>query len=192
MPPRGSQDAHRPWTKGADALEEALARREERLLSKALTFSVGGAVHCVRTSGPGIAMRGAKIMLLHLPDGSIRLRYKDRDLQYTHVKSSPRPSPAEDEKTIDARIDAVLAARRDDNPTAEPTRARITGGLATAPLTARVARPFPPLNQSAKGDIPIVRNQGTFLLCVDRGSKTGQGSKSRLTKARRSAWNSSC
>jgi len=38
VPPRDSQDAHRPWTKGADALEEALARREERVLSKALTF----------------------------------------------------------------------------------------------------------------------------------------------------------
>ena len=76
-------------------------------------------------------MRGAKITLLHLPDGSMRLRYKDRDLQYTQVKSSPRPSPAEDEKTIDARLDAVLAARRDDSPTAEPARAWITGGLAT-------------------------------------------------------------
>jgi hypothetical protein len=37
-PPRDSQDAHRPWTKDADALEEASARREERVLSKALTF----------------------------------------------------------------------------------------------------------------------------------------------------------
>jgi transposase len=167
VPPRDSQDAHRPWTKGADALEEALARREERVLSKALTFSVGGAVHCVKTSGPGIAMRGAKITLLHLPDGSMRLRYKDRDLQYTQVKSSPRPSPAEDEKTIDARLDAVLAARRDDSPTAEPARAWITGGLATAPLRARVARPLPTPTQPERrrghsycaqsGDISIVR-----------------------------------
>jgi hypothetical protein len=125
--PRDSQDAHRPWTKSADALEEAVARREGRVLSKALTFSVGGAVHCVKTSGPGIAIRGAKIMLLQLPDGSMRLRYKDHDLQYTKVKSSPRPSPAEDEKTIDARLDAVLAARRDASPTAEPARAWITG-----------------------------------------------------------------
>ena len=168
VPPRDSQDAHRPWTKGADALEEALARREERVLSKALTFSVGGVVHCVKTSGPGIAMRGAKIMLLHLPDGSMRLRYKDRDLQYTQVKSSPRPSPAEDEKTIDARLDAVLAARRDDSPTAaEPTRAWVTGGLATAPLRARVARPLPTPTQpeprrghsycAQSGDISILR-----------------------------------
>ena len=31
VPPRDSQNAHRPWTKDADALEEALARREERV-----------------------------------------------------------------------------------------------------------------------------------------------------------------
>jgi hypothetical protein len=36
-------------------------------------------------------MRGAKIMLPHLADGSMQLRYKDRDLQYRQV-SSPRPS----------------------------------------------------------------------------------------------------
>lgn len=167
LPPRDSQDAHRPWTKGADALEEALARREERVLSKALTFSVGGAVHCVKTSGPGIAMRGARITLLRLPDGSMRLRCKDRDLQCTQVKSSPRPSPAEDEKTIDARLDAIPAAPRDDGPTAEPARAWITGGLATAPLRARVAPPLPTPTQPERrrghsycaqsGDISILR-----------------------------------
>ena len=69
-------------------------------------------------------MRGAKMTLLHLPDGSMRLRYRDRDLQYTKVKSSPRPSPAEDEETIDAHLDAVLTVRRDDSPTAKPARAR--------------------------------------------------------------------
>ncbi len=161
VPPRDRQDAHRPWTNGADALEEARARREERVLSKALTFSVGGAVHCVKTSGPGIAMRGAKITLLHLPDGAMRLRYKERDLQYTQVKSSPRPSPAEDEKTIDARLDAVLAARRDDSPTAEPARAWITGGPATAPLRAR----RPPVTHPHSTGAP----KGTFLLCAIRG-----------------------
>ena len=34
-PPLNDADAHRPWTKDAEALDEALARREERALSKA-------------------------------------------------------------------------------------------------------------------------------------------------------------
>jgi hypothetical protein len=33
----------------------------------------------LKTTGPGIAMRGAKITLLHLADGSSRLRYKEAE-----------------------------------------------------------------------------------------------------------------
>ena len=110
MAPRDGEDAHRPWTHDLDALDEALARREERTLSKALTFSAGGAVHCVKTSGPGIALRGAKATLLHFLEGDMRVRYKNRSLSYTRVRSLPTPSPAEDEKTLD--VDALLAAHK--------------------------------------------------------------------------------
>ena len=50
--PRDKAPAHRPWTKTVDELDLALARREERTLSKALTFSYGGTKYCVKTSGP--------------------------------------------------------------------------------------------------------------------------------------------
>jgi transposase len=39
--PRAAEDAHRPWSEGIAALEAALARHDERTLSKALTFSAG-------------------------------------------------------------------------------------------------------------------------------------------------------
>ena len=111
-PPRDAQDAHHPWTDAGAALDEALARREERTLSKALTFSAGGAVHCVRTPGPGMALRGAKVTLLHFMDGAMSVRYKDRAMPTTLVRSQNGPGPAEDEKTIDARIAAIIAAQR--------------------------------------------------------------------------------
>jgi hypothetical protein len=106
VPARLDEGAHRPWKKGPDALEEALAWREERTLSKALTFSAGGALHCVRTAGAGVA----KITLFHFLDGDMRVRYKDRPLSYTRVKSLPLPSPVEDEKTLDVRVDALVVA----------------------------------------------------------------------------------
>jgi len=112
LAPRDGEDAHRPWKHGLDALDETLARREERTLSKALTFSVGGAVHCVKTSGPGIALRGAKVTLLHFLEGDMHVRYKNRSLSFTRVRSLPTPSPAEDEKTLDVRLDALLAAQK--------------------------------------------------------------------------------
>ena len=77
-----------------------LARREERVLSKALTFRAGGSMYCVKTSGPGTALRG----------GSMQVHYKDRILACTACKTLPVVSEAEDEKTIDARVDRLVAA----------------------------------------------------------------------------------
>lgn len=110
--PRDPADAHRPWTATPEALDEALARREERVLSKALTFSSGGTKYCVRTSGPGTALRGARVTLLHFMSGGMSVRYKERVLPVTAYGRYPVPASAEDEKTIDARLDAVVAAAR--------------------------------------------------------------------------------
>ena len=115
-PPRVEEDAHRPWADNLQALDEALARREERTLSKALTFSAGGALHCVRTSGAGIALRGAKVTLFHFMDGAMLVRYKNRALACTRVKSLATPGPAEDEKTIDIRLDAIVLAQKRPSP----------------------------------------------------------------------------
>ena len=106
-----ASDAHRPWTKGVEALDEARARREERTLSRALTFSAGGKVYGVKTNGPGTALRGARVTLLHFQDGAMRVDYKNRSLPYTHFKTKPGPDPAEDEKTLDARMADLIAAR---------------------------------------------------------------------------------
>jgi transposase len=118
-PSLNTADAHRPWTKDLEALDEALARREERTLSKALTFSAGGKLYCVKTSGPGTALRGARVTLLHFQDGALRIDYKNRSLPYTHFKTNPGPDPAEDEKTLDARMAKVVAARS-TRPQAQP------------------------------------------------------------------------
>lgn len=66
--PRDETPAHRPWTKTEDALDETLARCEERVLTKALTFSSGGKKYCVKTPGPGTALRGARVALHHFAD----------------------------------------------------------------------------------------------------------------------------
>jgi len=108
--PRDAASAHRPWTGSAADLNAALARREERVLSKALTFRAGGSMYCVKTSGPGTALRRARVTLLHYMDGSMRVHYKDRILACTAYKTLPVASEVEDEKTIDARVDRLVAA----------------------------------------------------------------------------------
>lgn len=123
--PRDPHSAHRPWTRTGDELELALASREERTLSKALTFSYGGTKYCVNTAGPGTAMRGGKVVVHRLIDGRLHVTYKDRVLRLTAYGSYPVPDPAADEKTLDARVEAIVASR-------ETARARIScpaGGL---------------------------------------------------------------
>lgn len=112
VPPSDSAAAHRPWTKTEEALDLLLARREERILSKALTFSYGGTKYCVNTGGAGTALRGVKVMVHHFADDRLRVMYKDRALALTAYGTYPVPGPAADEKTLDARLDAIVAARK--------------------------------------------------------------------------------
>ena len=107
--PRDACPAHRPWTATPAALDEVLARREERILSKVLTFRAAGNVYCIKTSGPGTALRGARVSLYHFMDGTMQVRYKDRTLACTAFRKSPRPAQAEDEKTLESRLDAIVS-----------------------------------------------------------------------------------
>lgn len=129
--PQNLEDAHRPLRLEPSALEEVLARREERVLTKALTFSCGGVKYAVKTKGPGLALRGAKITLLHFMDGSMQARYKDRNLPFTAYGSCAVPTSVEDEKTIDARLDAMIARLAEFPPSttveAEPRLAQGCG-----------------------------------------------------------------
>ncbi len=112
--PRVAEDAHRRWDDGTEALDAALARHDGRCLSKALTFSAGGAVHCIRTREAGIALRGAQVTVRHYLDGRMDVVFKDRILPYTTVRKLPRVAAVEDDKTLDARVDAVIARQRQE------------------------------------------------------------------------------
>ncbi len=120
VPPRDKTDAHRPWRRSSDTLDDHLAQREQRTLSKALTFRYGGTMYCVKTDGPGTALRGAKVTLFLLLNGTMRVQYEDRILSVTAFKTFPVPSPTEDEKTIDARVEATIA-NQPPAPVARPT-----------------------------------------------------------------------
>ena len=125
MEPRDPASAHRPWSKTGDDLELVLASREERTLSKALTFSYGGTKYCVNTTGPGTAMRGGKVVVHRLVDGRLHVTYKDRVLRLTAYGTYPVPDPAVDEKTLDARVAAIVAAQQ----TAQSRMSRRADGI---------------------------------------------------------------
>jgi hypothetical protein len=98
-----------PWAYTAPAeLDDTLARREERTLTKAVTFGSGGTKYCVNTGGLGTALRGAVVTLHHFVGGVMTFHYKDRILAVTAYGTYPVPDPAEDEKTLDERVDRIV------------------------------------------------------------------------------------
>ena len=107
--PRDSASAFRPWAEAPEALDDGLARREEWTLSKAPTFSAAATKYCVRTDDPGTALRGAKVTLLHNPGGRLAVHYKGRVLSATTYGYYPVPDQVEDEKTLNVRVDAIVA-----------------------------------------------------------------------------------
>ena len=66
----------------------------------------------MKTRGPGTALRSAKVMLYHYADGRMRVHYKDRILDCTAYGTYEVPAPTEDEKTLDIRVDAIVAAHQ--------------------------------------------------------------------------------
>lgn len=110
VPPREEADAHRPWLGTRETLDAALARHDTRTLSKDLTFRVAGTLYGVKPQGSGITMRQGRIQLQHFLDGSMQVQYKDKPVSWEILKTFPVPSPTEDEKTIDSRMAALLAA----------------------------------------------------------------------------------
>ena len=112
--PRNAMDAHKAWADSAEALDAALAEHIERRLSKALTFSAGGAIYCIKTRHAGIAFRGAKVTVRCYLDGRMDVVFKDRLLQYTKVRRLPGVAAIEDEKTLDTRVDAIVARSEDE------------------------------------------------------------------------------
>jgi hypothetical protein len=65
-------------------------------------------MYYVRTSGPGTALRGAKMTLHHFVGGGMAVHYKDRVLPVMAYGIYPVPDAAEDEN----RLDAIVASQR--------------------------------------------------------------------------------
>ena len=73
-------------------------------MSRTLAFSAAGTKYCVKTCGPGTALRGVKVTLYHFVDGGMAVHYKGRVLPVTAYGIYPFPDPLEDEKAIDLRV----------------------------------------------------------------------------------------
>ena len=60
------------------------------------------------------------MILYHFVGGGMAVHYKDRVLPVTAYGTYPVPDQTEDEKTIDVRMDAIVAAARASTVRSQP------------------------------------------------------------------------
>ena len=71
----------------------------------------------VVSSGTGLGMRGAKVILHEHFDGTQALRWRQRKLTYTVLTKAQRQAAQVDGKKVNTRVDEALAKRGQSNKT---------------------------------------------------------------------------
>jgi transposase len=140
--PKDASDAHLAYAGNPEALRRILSVQVTKTLSKNLSCQYENQLLQVATTGTGLGLRGAKVMLHEHFDGSKELLWKKRKLTYSVMDKPKRQPPVADGKNINARIDNAMARRNTGHkPAADhPWRGAPCG---EAQLRATGLRPSP-------------------------------------------------
>ena len=118
--PKDPHDAHLRYQGTAEELTRTLSVQVIKTLSKNLSCQHQGELIQVATSGTGLAMRGAAVTLHQHFDGTQELRWRKRKLGYTSMTKAPRQAAEADSKTVNERVDKMLAKRSQVNKGQKP------------------------------------------------------------------------
>jgi len=108
---RKGQDAHLPWSGSKEALKRILSVQVAKTLSSNLSCQHQGQLFQVQSSGSGLALRGAQVILHHHIDGAQEIRWRNRTLSTTVMSKAVRQAEEADSKTVNQRVDHALKTR---------------------------------------------------------------------------------
>jgi len=116
-PPANAKNLHRPLRAGDD-LDDALAWKEERTLSRALTLQYDKVLFILEPSEPAQAAIGRRVTVVDYPDGRLSIRYRGVELAY---RTFDKLQQVEQGAIAgNKRLGAVLAMIRDQQLRREP------------------------------------------------------------------------
>ena len=138
--PRNKEDAHRRLLYNDRELDLILSRQSQRTLSKNLICQYDNTQYQITSIGPGYTLRKAKVIVCELPAGEIVILRQGKEMPYSTYRKGERPSPVEDEKTLNQRVD-VVQKRQVEHQTKKPApdhpcRKPIVGSTSTTLTTA--------------------------------------------------------
>jgi transposase len=133
--PVSSADAHRPVVHSARELDLLLSDHSERTRSKNLTLQYRNTLYQLQHRGPGYPLRGAKVTVCDGDNGEVVLLYAGKELPYTTYQRGAAVPKTEDEKTLNARVDAAVGRQTAKPGPNHPWRK--PGAIAAAQATER-------------------------------------------------------
>jgi len=101
--PRSSHNAHRPLLP-TDDLDRILTWRENRTLSKNLTFQYKKVIYQIITSRPSYALRKAKVTVCENAQGQISVLYKGHPLSFSIFNKQQLQAEIVSSKSIDQTL----------------------------------------------------------------------------------------
>ncbi len=119
--PEDEQDAHVSCPVDDVALSRICAIQHRRKLSKDLVVSFKRQRYIVQTGGaPRYALRGQSVTVIEYPDGRIELLRDTEILSFKVFDEARQINAAVDDKTLNPRVEEVLAQRRQARPRPQP------------------------------------------------------------------------
>ena len=100
VPPRSSNDAHRPLT-ALENLNHILTWQEPRILSKNLTLQFKKVVYQIQTKPSSYALRQAQVTVCEDAQAAVSILYKSRELPFTIFHKQERLAQIVDSKNVD-------------------------------------------------------------------------------------------
>jgi hypothetical protein len=109
---KNAENAHREVLHTARELALILSHQETRTISKSLEIQYQNVVYQIQGQGKGHRLQGQAITVCTLIGGDVVLLQNGTERSYKTYQKSERPSSVEDEKTLNARVDAALERQR--------------------------------------------------------------------------------
>lgn len=106
--PLNSVDAHRRELPSDDVLDLIFSFQETRTLSKNLEMSYKNIIYQIQTVGKGYQMRHAKITVYDNKQGTIKLMYKGKNLDFLTIDKKKRAVMISDSKQINAVVEQKI------------------------------------------------------------------------------------
>lgn len=146
--PKDPEDAHLTYAGTALTLQRILSVQVIRTLSKNLSCQYESQLLQIETTGAGLGLRGAKVVVHEHFNGQKELLWKKRKLSYRTIDTPVRQTPIADGKTVNARVDKAISKRSTAHkPKADhPWKQKLLNNAIWIPLKEGVSsKPQPPL-----------------------------------------------